>query len=662
MIQSLLTLSWLSSQRDNPPRALAHMLGPFFLVSVTCLVYLSLPPIPSHAADDNTYLRELQARATQERLFAKRYWHLLLHYRPNLLGGHTSEVDDPGFFLSKEGKQNPKAELMETLRYFFSDKPVGRSQQPAQCAFIARYHWLQTQLNFDSNKLSSMACQRFDVWLSELNPQSISIIFPSAFMNNPASMFGHTFFRINQVGQTEQTRILAYTINYAAELPPDVGLDYAWKGIFGGYKGFFSTFPYYMKVKEYRDIENRDIWEYQLTLTPEQIHRMLMHTWELGNAYFDYFFFKENCAYHILSLLEVANPKLYLTNQYIFWTVPADTIRAITEYEGLVDELSYRPARSTQIQRKREKLTKNENLWLDKLTADPTQVRNPQFKTLPQDRQVFLMDLASDYLHYKGLGKQEQGERPRLLGQPILLERSKVKVPSPRFNVRPYTTSPETGHHTSRASIGMGWREDEFFEELSIRAGYHDLLDPDTGYTRDAQIELLAATFRHYEKRNQFRLDQFTFAKVVSLSPIDTLFQTPSWKFNIGMETIRMNNCKLCSNGNFNLGIGAATETQLLKREVYFAFAEMDANISGAFDEHHRVGAGTTGGIVTNLTDNWKALLSIGYFYYPLGDQSDDFRFSIGQRYTLSQNWALRTEFNHRDDDNEVILRLQAFF
>jgi len=639
------------------------MLGPFFIVFVTCLAYLPFTSVTIHAADhNNTYLTELQNRATEERLFEKRYWQLLLHYRTNILGGQTSEVDDPGFFLSQEGKQNPKAELMETLRHFFADTLVGRSQQPAQCAFIARYHWLRTQLNFDNKKLPPMTCKRFDGWLSELNPQSISIIFPSAFMNNPASMFGHTFLRVNQMGQTEQTRILAYTINYAAELPPDVGLDYAYKGIFGGYKGFFSTFPYYMKVKEYRDIENRDIWEYQLALKPEQIHRMLMHTWELGNAYFDYFFFKENCAYHILSLLEVADPTLHLTNQYLFWTVPADTIRAITEYEGFVEEISYRPARNTQIQRKREMLSTSENLWLKKLTSDPTQVRNTQFKTLPQDRQVFIMDLASDYLQFKGLGKHEKGQRPSLVGQPILVERSKVKVPSPGFDVQPFTTSPETGHHTSRASIGMGWRNNEFLEEIAIRAGYHDLLDPDTGYTRDAQIELLSATFRHYEKHHQFRLDQFTFAKVISLSPIDTLFHTPSWKFNIGMETIRYKNCKLCSSGNFNLGIGAATETQLLKREVYFAFAEVDANISGAFDDHHRIGPGATGGIVTSLTENWKALFSIGYFYYPLGDQSDDLRISFGQRYTLSQNWALRTEFNHRDHDNEVILRLQAFF
>jgi hypothetical protein len=99
-------------------------------------------------------------------------------------------------------------------------------------------------------------------------------------------------------------------------VPPGSNLDYPVRGIFGGYRGYFSTIPYYLKVQEYRDIENRDIWEYRLNLTEPQIRRLLMHAWELGNASFDYYFFKENCSYHLLSLLEYADPSLHLTDQF----------------------------------------------------------------------------------------------------------------------------------------------------------------------------------------------------------------------------------------------------------------------------------------------------------------------------------------------------------
>jgi hypothetical protein len=38
-------------------------------------------------------------------------------------------------------------------------------------------------------------------------------------------------------------------------------------------------------------------------------------------------------------------------------------------------------------------------------------------------------------------------------------------------------------------------------------------------------------------------------------------------------------------------------------------------------------------------------------------------RFVLGIcTYTLSQNWALRLDYNHRDRDNDVVFSMQAFF
>ncbi|MBH0193938.1 MAG: DUF4105 domain-containing protein, partial [Nitrospira sp.] len=361
--------------------------------------------MPTHGLADpgsHAYQQELVERARQARLADEREWHLLLHYQPNLLGGVASEEDDPGFFLSPRGKDDPQAELDATIVQLFSADPVGRSKQPAQCAFIARYHWLKERLQFDPERLMPVSCGRFDRWLAEMNPQGVSLIFPAAFLNNPASMFGHTFLRIDQKGQTEQTRLLAYTIDYAADVPPGAGIEYAYLGIFGGYKGFFSTPPYYLKVQSYRDIENRDMWEYPLNLTAAQIDRLLMHAWEMGNAYFDYFFFKENCSYHILSLLEYANPDLHLRDRFYLWTIPADTVRAIVDSPGLAGTPVYRPSRSTIIKRKRILLTDEEAALSNRIMTNPDMIGDAAFAALPVKRQAFVLDVASDYLRYKG--------------------------------------------------------------------------------------------------------------------------------------------------------------------------------------------------------------------------------------------------------------------
>ena len=632
----------------------------YIIVILVFLLAASAAPASEGAREP--YLTDLARRADEAKLADQRFWHLLLHYRKNTLGGYTSEADDPGFFLAREGRTDPQAELDATLAHFFTDEVVGRSRQPAQCAFIARYHWLKEQLAFDDERLPPQRCERFDRWYAELNPRSISLIFPSAFMNNPASMFGHTLLRIDQKGQTDQTRLLAYTINYAADVPPNQGVLYAIRGIFGVYDGYFSTIPYYLKVQEYGDIENRDIWEYRLNLTEGQIRWMLMHAWELGNAYFDYYFFKENCSYHLLSLLEVADPSLHLRDTFHLWTVPAETVRLLAQQPGLVGDIVYRPSRSTQVRRKREALSSPERRWLNRVIRDPSEALSPGFAALPPARRALLLDTASDYFRYERAGDPGDADSYKAKNRTVLIERSKLRIPSPDIEIEPWTASPEKGHDTSRAGVGIGWRGSELITDVSFRVAYHDLLDPDAGYSPDEQIELLGVVVRYYEERNQARLEELTFVDVVSLSPMDSLFHTPSWKFGTRLDTVRTEQDQLFMEWNVNGGLGVALESQLLRREVYFAFAELDANVSEAFADNHRVGGGVTAGVVATLTDRWKLLASGSYLAYPLGDRSDDARAFVGTRYTLARNWALRFEFKHRDHDNQGVFTVQAFF
>jgi len=66
--------------------------------------------------------------------------------------------------------------------------------------------------------------------------------------------------------------------------------------------------------------------------------------------------------------------------------------------------------------------------------------------------------------------------------------------------------------------------------------------------------------------------------------------------------------------------------------------------------------------MLVDLTERWKALVSASYLRYPLGEKSDDVRVSFQQRYTLSKDFAIRLEFNHRDHDDQTLLTLQGYF
>jgi hypothetical protein len=631
------------------------------ILSLTLLVLCFLPNTARGQDSPQAYLQLLLDRAKAMALHEQRYWHLLLHYRSTLAGGVESEADEPGFFLSPGGRTEPEAELQATITQFFSTEPVGRSSQPARCAFIARYHWLKSALAIDESRLPQQSCERFQSWIAELNPASITVIFPSAFMNNPSSMFGHLLLRVDQKGQTERTSILAYTINYAADVTTDNGILFAVLGLTGGFKGYFSTHPYYIKAKEYGDFENRDIWEYRLNLTEDQIQRLLMHGWELGNAAFDYFYFKENCAYQILSLLDVADPELQLAERFWFYTFPSDGIRMIADKPGLVRDVTFRASRSTRIRRGREALSAEEKGWLSKMVADPKLSQSEAFTRLPPERQAAVLEVVSDYLLYKS-ATEENSASFESRNKSILLARSKLKVRPVPFNVAPVSGAPDQGHKTMRAGMGIGWREGEFFNEANFRLAFHDLLDPEYGYTPGAQIQALELTVRHYNRSDHTRIEKFTVLDILSLSPIDALFASPSWKINAGLDTIQHHSCRFCRTGNLNVGIGVARESFWLNREVYFALAEFATEMGPVFHGNHRVGGGVTVGAMAGITDRWKFALSGSYLNFPVGEKSDDWRLSARQRYTLNRTFALRFDFNQRAQTQEFVLNLQAFF
>jgi hypothetical protein len=273
-----------------------------------------------------------------------------------------------------------------------------------------------------------------------------------------------------------------------------------------------------------------------------------------------------------------------------------------------------------------------------------------------------VLDIVSDYLRYKSESDDSEDKIYKKRNRLVLIERSRLLVPPEEVKILPFTKQPDVGHRTSRATVGGGWRNDDTFEEVSLRAVYHDLLDPEEGYTPDAQIEMLGLAVRHYNRAEQTRVERATLVNIVSLSPMDDLFRSPSWKVNLGMQTIRFGSCQLCSNGVANGGIGAAVESHLFKREVYFAFAEAEADVSSAYKEDYRIGGGGTVGTLADVSDRWKLMVSGSYLRFPLGDKSDDFRWYAGSRYTLAQNWALRLDYNHRDRDDDVAFSVQVFF
>src|SRR5258706_10439042 len=254
-----------------------------------------------------------------------------------------------------------------------------------------------------------------------------------------------------------------------------------------------------------------------------------MHAWELGNASFDYFFFRENCAYHILSLIDIADPEIHLTDHFWFDARPTARVRIIAERPQLVKEIAFRPSRRSKILRGRESFSIEERDWLKRIVAAPALAQSEAFRRLSEKQRAAILDVASDYFLYKS-ATEKDGTAFESANKTVLVARSRLKVASAPATLNPVTGPPDEGHRAMRAGIGIGWRAGEFFNEWSFRLAYHDLLDPEYGYTADAQIEALAVTLRRYAQRDHNRIEKATPVNNVSLNPIDALFAKTSLK------------------------------------------------------------------------------------------------------------------------------------
>ena len=153
-------------------------------------------------ANDSAYLNELVEQAREKNLAQRAEWLNLLHYKPYVYRtGMRSLADDPAFFNALDGKTDAAAELEATLAVFFSTAEETDKAQNPQCRFIARYHWLKEELHFDPARMREHPCKRFDQWHAALDPHQITLVFPAAYLNNPASMYGHTLLRIDAKDQ-----------------------------------------------------------------------------------------------------------------------------------------------------------------------------------------------------------------------------------------------------------------------------------------------------------------------------------------------------------------------------------------------------------------------------------------------------------------------------
>ncbi len=593
--------------------------------------------------------------AIEKVLWKKVEWLNLIHYNKEY-GGYVSQVDDDRFFYAADGRNNPEAELTETIKHLFTE--TDNPDQQTQCRFVARTEWLAKQLNIDKTKLPSVHCGEYLEWRGLTQADSVTMIFPAYHLNSPSSMFGHTLLRLDN-SKKSQSEWLSFAVNFGADIDnDDNSLIYAYRGLAGGYPGIFITEPYFKKIKEYNRIEHRDIWEYRLNLTPEETRTLINHLWELKTINFDYYFFDENCSYRLLELIEVARPDVELTDEFIVTAIPVDTVRAI-ENAQLIKSVSYRPARATEIQYMLSMMNEQQRELVLQLSEDIDILDTESFTERSAKEQKTIVDLAYKYLRYQKT-KQVRDPVTAKRSHQLLQKLNDYPVEIDISNTVPTPLAPEKGHKSKRMNIALGQRLNNNYAELGFKMAFHDLEDNKDGFLQGAQINIGNVKIRA-EENVGLRLYQLDFVDIFSLTPKNKFFNPLSWKVNTGFEKqLTYNKDQLV----YQLSGGAGGTWEIIKNNLFYALAIGRLEINKQLKNFLEPAIGFNAGFLSHFRHSTARLEFSGEQFQ---DNLYRLRVQYTQNFALSTNHSIKLFARHQWQENntefsDINLNYQYYF
>lgn len=622
-------------------------------------VVLALVFLPVTAfSQQSGYIDNLIHEAVRLKLHEERGWRALLHYGKTFTGTYRSKIDDTKFFNSPAGRIDPEAELVSTLQSFF--QADSKDGQNGICRFPARYAWLAERLHIDRTQLPAVSCSERDTSLGAIDAKSAVLVFPVGHINSPASMFGHTLIRIDG---SSKSNLISYAVNYSAANTDSNGFSYAWKGLTGMYKGYYSLMPYYDKVREYNDLEHRDMWEYRLNLTEPEVKRMLHHIWELQGIESSYYFLDENCSYNLMFLIEVARPELQLTDKTGLFVLPSDTVRIVMD-NGIVEEVKYRASQGTKIRKMISLLDPagQERAYdISSRMDDPARVKGLPGETLNKIR---ILDLASGFVQFRFSRKEIEKDVYSRQYLKILTERSSLgAAPEDLYRIEE-PARPDAGHGSTKISAATGVHRGKLFGELNVRPEFHGLLDPDGGYLPGAQIKFLDTAVRYGAGSERVHLKSLHVIDIISIAPRDRFFKPVSWKVNTGFDREMLRDGEEHLIYRLNTGGGFSYPSPF--GGIWYALGELDINAGPEFRAGVAVAPGFSLGGTEQLSSRIKFLLNVAGYWYGIGDGRSSIKASFGLNRRLTQNNSLSAETSHeymnRHQISDVALRWNYYY
>ena len=548
-------------------------------------------------------------------------WLKLLHYHKSF-GGYKGLIKTEAIYLAPDGRVNPRSELEAEIAAFQSGE--------RKCKFPARFNLLKDK-GFVSGSLTE--CTEYQKFLQDIQPNGVTFLFTDAYMNNPASMFGHTLVRIDTA--RKGTQMLAHGSNFGVTSGTDTGISFVVKGLFGGYDGKYSLSPYWTVINTYNNIENRDIWEYKLNLTNDEQIKFVNHLYEMQDAEIQYFFLTKNCSYMLLELLEAVRPSLELSKDYNIYAIPLDTLKTVREVPDLVGEINYRPARYTKIKHQLKRMSAEQYAAFLKGIKDH-EYDMPDLSKLEQ-RQV--LESEYQYYQYKYTARDMELKEYRKNSFAVLRRRS--QLPAAEEN-KPTGTDPSLSHGSYQLALSSGVYNHKSFEQLTVRPAYTGLTDNNEGLLRGAGIRVMETIWRYYNQNHKLTLQRFTGLAIYSLVPADRVFSPYSYKTDFSLvREYNPQNQNEGYVGNIEFGIGKTLG--LTDRFWIYGLINAHGQYGGIIPDNYWLGVAPEVGIYADFSPVRIHLAAEDTFATTRFGSRLQYKADIALG--LTKNWSLNFEY-----------------
>ncbi len=606
------------------------------------LLLLSFTSISSATDSD-----ELINKAIKLNLSSKKYWKILLYYN-----GNKSVISSADFFIAKNGHYNPKNELKETIKAIFSPPYDNNS---AICKFPARVKWLKRELNITDSDIPKVNCKAFKKYIKYLNPKSVSILFVSQSFISPESMFGHLALKIdrdNSDGLLSNGHVISYTASLGEKI---FIINLMIKGVLGKFKGLFVLSSFDEFRENYNTFENRDIWEYSLKLSNDELETFMYHLWELKHINANYYFFSINCASIIEYMLKPAKPDIKLNNK--FWTPPINIVDNLYK-TGLLQNITFYSADTRKyetIMRRLDKKKRKEVYNIAYKNKDPNLI----IRKYPEKEAANIISASQIKNTIRLLnGKINKEEYLRVFKNfniPENFRNYDIKISLP-YN-------PLNTHNLNRLDINQGHNSHGSYSYVGYSPLYHDVSDNPMGYPKNVNLRFLHSKLIHYNTQNRFGVE-IDIVNLASFSPINGYIRKFSSEINVGFRSYYKHAAIEKRNNMFYLNWAKGISWRFSKNINSFCLLKLDGEMSNQRRKEYYLGSGFKSGFLMGNKTFFSTMAEFNYDYGYEGFYSENYYFKIKQSFFITRNLTLKIngEYNFKCDELDFNSGFSMYF